>query len=111
MMMRKCYFILLSCLFLLSCNNQSTYDYLMLHPSELEKAYSACQVKDSPSCENIKRAAHDMGEFTYELATHPEQFGKNIMALQQSMSKQNETYHEQCMKLKIMYAILASQGP
>lgn len=111
-------FMMLLCLFLTACNNKLSYDYLVLHPHTLEKAYSECQMNDTPSCQEIKRAAHDMGELIYEQAADPEEFGKKIIALQQQLQleqKQNKDarniYDEHLKKLQIMYAIVASHGP
>ncbi len=85
-----------------------------MHPAELQTAYSACQINDTPSCVVIKQAAHDMGELIYEQTSDPEQFGKKIMALQsqlQLMQKNTEIYDKQLKKLQMMYAVMGSQGP
>lgn len=110
--------MILSCLFLTSCDNTFTYDYLVMHPAELQTAYSACLIKENPSCVVIKQAAHDIGDVIYEQTSDPEQFGKKIMALQQqlqAMPKNTEVdrklYEEQLRKLQMMYAVLGSQGP
>lgn len=114
----KISFLMLSCLFLTSCNNTLTYDYLVMHPAELQTAYSSCQIDDTSSCVVIKQAAHDIGELIYEQTSDPEQFGKKIMVLQeqlQVMQKNAEVdhkvYDEQLKKLQMMYAVLGLQGP
>jgi hypothetical protein len=107
-------FLMLFCLFLTSCNHTLTYDYFVMHPKELETAYSACQMNDTSSCVVIKQAAHDVGELIYEQTSDPEQFGKKIMALQaqlQVMQKNSKIYDEQLKKLQMMYAVMGSQGP
>ncbi len=117
-MLAKISFITLCCLFLASCNDTSSYDYLILHPDKLEQAYSACQTKDDPACKAIKQAAHDMAELMYYQASDPEKFGKSVILLQQqmqAMEQHNEmnsqAYREQLEKLQMMYAILAMHGP
>lgn len=114
----KMCFSMLPCLFLISCNNTLTYDYLVMHPAELQAAYSACQINDSSSCVVIKQAAHDVGELIYQQTSDPELFGKKIMVLQQQlqiMPKNTEAerkiYDEKLKKLQMMYALVASQGP
>lgn len=114
----KICFLMLSCLFLISCNNTVSYDYLVMHPAELQTAYSNCLVSAAPSCVVVKQAAHDMGELIYEQTSDPELFGKKIMALQEqllTMKKNTEVerkaYDEQVKKLQMMYAVLGSQGP
>jgi hypothetical protein len=114
----KISFTMLSCLFLASCNDTLTYDYLIMHPNELETAYSACQIDNASSCEVIKQAAHDMSELIYEQASDPEKFGKSIITLQQQLQvmKKNsdvsrQAYDQQLKKLQIMYAVVASHGP
>lgn len=111
-------FMMLFFLFLTGCNNTLTYDYLVMHPKELEKSYSACQMNDTSSCVVIKQAAHDVGELIYEQTSDPELFGKKIMALQtklQAMQKNNnmdnKIYDEQLEKLQMMYAVMGAQGP
>lgn len=111
-------FLMLSCLFLISCNNTLTYDYFVMHPLELQTAYSDCQINDNPSCVMIKQAAHDVGELIYEQTSEPELFGRKVMVLQQQlqvMPKNTEAerkmYDEQFRKLQMMYAVLGSQGP
>jgi hypothetical protein len=107
-----------SSLLLLGCSESVTYDYLVMHPKKLELAYSTCQLSNTLSCDMVKQAAHDMGELIYEHENNPETFGKNIMSLQQqlqTMRQQNnfdrQAYDAQLKKLKIMYAVAASQGP
>lgn len=110
--------VVLSCLFISACDDKLTYEYLILHPNMLEQAYSECQINDVAACQEIKRAAHEMGELVYEQASHPEEFGKRILTLQRQMqvSRKNEEqaahqYDEQSKQLQMMYAIVASHGP
>jgi len=105
-------------LLLLSCSNTSSYDYFIMHPNELQKAYSACQINETSRCVVVKQAAHDVSEVIYEQTRDPEQFGKKIMILQaelEMMKKNNaadrKTYEEQLKKLQLMYAVLGAQGP
>jgi hypothetical protein len=114
----KISFLMLTCLFLNSCNNTLTYDYLVMHPAELQTAYSACQINDTSSCVVIKQAAHDVGEVIYEQTSNPELFGKKIMVLQQQLQiipknteAERKIYDEKFKKLQMMYAVLGSQGP
>jgi hypothetical protein len=120
--------IVLCCFVLSNCNNELTYNYLVLHLNKLEEAYSNCQIQDAPTCSEIKRAAHDMGEIAYEQSKDPELFGQRIMEQQwllQKLSKKlnaeksaqdsrqavREKYDEQFQKLQMMYAVVASHGP
>jgi len=129
--MKKYIFTILLCVFSQSCSSSDlSYDYLILHPKKLEKAYKSCEATFTEKCREVERAAKDFTILSYTRARDPQKFGKSILhlqentaklykeylALKKSSDKQKaelifKDYQEQIKKLNVLYAVVASTGP
>jgi hypothetical protein len=64
--------------------------YYSLHPNALQKAITACPQKPSStvSCEQLKNIASRVNDLAYQLRLNPQGYGKEILALQETIGKQ-----------------------
>ena len=117
--------------FLAGCQQQqSTYDYYMVHPKELKKEYTQCQTSKAPHCEEVARAADDFSKLLEEESNDPEALGQRIIQMQQELNtlaenyseaqktgdpKQiqftEEAYRDAKKKLDILYAVVGMRSP
>lgn len=69
-------------------NNDSSYNYLLLHPRELKHEMASCQDevtatgKIPPHCEVVIKAADQMLALAEDQQKHPEKFGQKILRAQ-----------------------------
>jgi hypothetical protein len=75
---------------LTSCSKNE--DYYRLHPKELQQAVNACPNKQpqSMTCQQLEALAKRMNMLAYQLQMSPQGFGKKILALQETIAKEQE---------------------
>lgn len=80
MVSKKVLVISLLCL-LAGCKPGLTPDYLMSHPSALEKELARCNLsqEETQYCTDIKELAHEFVLLSNERALNPEGFGKTVL--------------------------------
>ncbi|KTC78401.1 hypothetical protein [Legionella brunensis] len=87
--MRKCLFLI--CLSILStaCSAQDEA-YYRQNPQALQQAVKNCPNKKPTqiSCEQLAILAESVNELAYQLQINPQAFGKKILALQETLAKQ-----------------------
>lgn len=64
--------------------------YYRLHPNALQKAITACPQKQpaNVTCEQLRTIASRVNELAYQLRLNPQGYGKEILALQEAIAKQ-----------------------
>ncbi len=64
--------------------------YYSLHPDTLQQALKNCpdQQPKGASCEQLKVVAVRVNELVYQLRENPQDYGKQILALQETVAKQ-----------------------
>ncbi len=87
--MNKCLVILFVILGLTSCSAKNEH-YYTSHPNELQQAIKACPKRQSQglTCEELEALANRMNKLAYQLQLSPQGFGKRIMALQETIVKE-----------------------
>ncbi len=105
--------ILITIAFLLvGCSQQDlTYQYLMQHPVELERAAIRCQTSDATACDVVQHAAEDFSALINQRAKDPQLFGERILQAQEALEKLTVTdpaYHEQDAKVRVLLAVVAA---
>lgn len=82
--------------FLISCNENRTYDYYMQHPAVLKQAIKECQsslekTKDqAEQCEIVMYAAANIMSLISEQQANPEKFGQRILEAQATYVKMKQ---------------------
>jgi hypothetical protein len=68
-----------------------TERYYNLHPDALQKAIAACPQKQprDVSCDQLKVIALRVNKLAYQLRLNPQEYGKEILALQEAIAKQD----------------------
>ncbi|MCW8469160.1 hypothetical protein OQJ19_00610 [Fluoribacter gormanii] len=87
--MNKCFVALLVILGLTSCSAKNEH-YYKSHPNELQQAIKACPERQPQgmSCEQLEALANRMNKLAYQLQLSPQGFGKKIMALQETIVRE-----------------------
>jgi hypothetical protein len=87
--MNKYLVVILIALGLNSCNGKKE-PYYMSHPKELQKAMQACpnQQPQGLSCQQIEQISNRLNSLAYQLQSNPQGFGNKILAMQQTIAKQ-----------------------
>jgi hypothetical protein len=83
-------YLFMACtLFLVACSSRDEYYYLT-HPQALQNAVKNCPEKQSSelSCNQLTNIAITTNDLVFQLQTHPQGFGKKILALQETIAKQ-----------------------
>lgn len=64
--------------------------YYRSHPKELQQAMSACplQKPQGMTCQQIEELGNRMNRLAYQLQSNPQGFGGRILALQETIAKQ-----------------------
>ena len=67
--------------------------YYSLHPNVLQDAITECSNKPSKDvdCEQLKVIASKVNELAYQLRLNAQEYGKEILALQETIAKQEMT--------------------
>ncbi|MDP3704303.1 MAG: hypothetical protein Q8R24_00145 [Legionellaceae bacterium] len=65
-------------------------NYYAMNPKEMQKALAACpaQQPDNVSCEQLNHMATHVNDLVMELRLDPQAFGRNILAMQETIAKQ-----------------------
>lgn len=89
--MNNCWLVLLVLLGLTSCSTKKD-QYYQTHPHEMQQAVEACPVKQPQgmTCEQLDLLAKRMNTLAYQLQLSPQGFGKKIMALQETIAREQE---------------------
>lgn len=87
--MNKSLAVLFIILGLTSCSAKNEH-YYKAHPNELQQALKACPNKQPVglTCEQLESLASRMNKLAYQLQLSPQSFGKKIMALQETIAKE-----------------------
>ncbi|STY29008.1 secreted endonuclease [Legionella wadsworthii] len=87
--MNKTLAVFLVILGLTSCSAKNEH-YYKSHPNELQQALKACPNRQPPgmTCEQLEELANRMNKLAYQLQLSPQGFGKKIMALQETIVKE-----------------------
>jgi hypothetical protein len=74
---------------LVSCSIKDQ-QYYMSHPKELQEVLKRCPKEEPPgvSCSRLSQLAEKMGSLAYQLQSSPQGFGSKILALQETIAKQ-----------------------
>lgn len=106
---------------------ERSHDYLLQHPSQLEKELSRCRdgSEYTSYCDMVKRTAEQYSALSNLRTEDPENFGKQILLtemelikLQKAAADQNATaeeqrkakaaYEEQKVKLQTLFAVVSA---
>ncbi len=70
--------------------------YYRAHPVALQDALTKCpdQQPAGLSCQQLKDIALRLNELAYQLRMNPQDFGKQILALQETIAKQENTLQQ-----------------
>lgn len=87
--MNKCLVTLLVILGLTACSARDKH-YYQAHPNELQQALSVCpeQQPRGLTCQQLAVLAERMNKLAYQLQLSPQDFGKKIIVLQESIFRQ-----------------------
>jgi hypothetical protein len=88
-MMKKYILLLFITQSVIACTSNSE-NYYLDHPHNLRKAVQACPATPPKhfSCEQIIKMEQRMQDLAYALQENPQQFGIAILAIQQTIAKQ-----------------------
>ena len=91
-----------------------TYDFLMQHPTVLQKEITRCQDNNSAECAVLNQAAHDFLQLINDRRDDPEEFGQQVMQVQTRLAElarqpgNKDEYQQQEKKLLTLYAVIAA---
>lgn len=87
--MKKYSMVVMFTVFLTACQNADE-QYYWNNPMALKKALSQCAQKSAKglNCQKLQAIAQEMETLAYELRVSPQNFGKKIIALQESVAKE-----------------------
>ncbi|QMT59987.1 MULTISPECIES: hypothetical protein [unclassified Legionella] len=87
--MNKCLIALWVIFGLTSCSAKNEH-YYKSHPNELQQAIKACPERQPQgmTCKELEVLANRMNKLAYQLQLSPQGFGKKIMALQETIIKE-----------------------
>ena len=71
-------------------------NYYRQHPGELQQALNKCpaQKPKDISCDQLKVVALRVNELGYQLRMNPQEFGKQILVLQETLAKQQKALQQ-----------------
>jgi hypothetical protein len=86
---REWFILCMVSLCLMGCSPHDA-QYFKLHPKDLQVAIASCpsRAPELVSCDALHQIAIEVNEMVYELRMSPQEFGKSILALQESIGKQ-----------------------
>lgn len=86
----KFLFLLCASFLLIACSTPNE-QYYRLNPDVLQKALKQCPEKQPSGlgCEKLAAVAEEMNRLAFQLQSNPQAFGKKILALQETMAKQD----------------------
>lgn len=89
--MNKCLLAVLIILGLTSCVQKDEH-YYQMHPNELQQAIKSCpqHPPQGMTCSKVQEIAGRMNDLAYQLQQSPQGFGAKIIALQETIAKQQE---------------------
>ena len=86
--------LLLTVLFSVSATACAAHDksYFKVHPKSLQEAIAKCPAVSPKmvSCEELHLIAIKVNEYVYSLRMSPQEYGKSILALQETIAKQSD---------------------
>lgn len=132
------FFLIGMSLSLVSCyQKETTYDYLLQHPADVQTLLSQCDGNSSKECENARRAEQDFQTLMHDRDQDPEKFGQRILAaeydlvqkrhalelakaefkthpekteLKQNIDSLSDAYQSQLQSVNTMLAIISVSG-
>ena len=105
--MNKYLVAVLICFGLASCRMNDTH-YYELHPVELQAAVKACPgtAPQGVTCEELQLLARRMNGLAYQLQANPQDFGKKILTLQQTIADQENQLKKEGISPKLQASIV-----
>lgn len=87
--MYRCFFLVLASLWVAACSAHDEH-YYQLHPKLLQGAIEQCSLQSTAdmNCEHLKDIALRINQSAYQLRMDPQGYGKQILSLQELISKQ-----------------------
>lgn len=100
--MNKCFVVILIILGLTSCAAKNKH-YYQSHPKELQQAVKACPEKQPKglTCNQLEELAIQMNRLAYQLQFAPQGFGKKIIALQETIAREEEQIKKETNNLDL----------
>jgi len=88
--------LIIMSLWVVACSAHDDH-YYSLHPDALQQALKKCpeQQPSQISCAQLKDVADRVNALAYELRLNPQDFGKQILVLQQTVAKQESVLQQQ----------------
>ena len=92
--MIKYFILVMASLWVVACMAHDER-YYNLHPNALQKVIAECPQKQPTgiSCEQLKNIASQVNDLAYQLRLSPQGYGKEILALQEMIAKQEGLLH------------------
>jgi hypothetical protein len=93
-MRRSWFWICVISTVLVACSTQDE-NYYRLNPQALQQAIKGCPNKQTGgiNCEQLIAVASSVNKLAYQLQINPQEFGKQILFLQQNLAKQRSALH------------------
>ena len=84
--------------------------YYSVHPVELQKALTQCSTNKSIklSCEQLKEIAAKVNKLAYQLRLDPQEFGKQILLLQENIAKLESSLKDTSPSPELMPLLIES---
>ena len=87
--MLKKIILTLSTLWMVSCSAHDEH-YFTTHPQALQSSLHQCEMQnaDDAKCQKLKAIASRLNDLALQLRSNPQDFGKQILVLQQTVAQQ-----------------------
>jgi hypothetical protein len=87
--------ILMFSICLSSCSEHNE-NYYLKHPSSMQQALDKCPEQSplSMSCEQLANTAYRINTYVIKLRSNPQQFGKEILILQEKIAEQDKSLQD-----------------
>jgi hypothetical protein len=85
--------------------------YYRLHPNALQDVISQCSNKQSKGvdCDQLNAIASQVNALAYQLRLDAQGYGKDILALQESIAKQEMTLHDAPNQAEIQKSLIENR--
>lgn len=102
----KSLFLICISVLLTACAVQDEH-YYRTNPKALDQAVKNCPAQQPPklSCSQLAAIALSMNELAYQLQMNPQGFGKQILALQESLAKKEGQLQKEPAQVELKAAI------
>ena len=114
--MRRILFLAGTMLLLSACGETRDISYYGQHPAALQQAMYACPAvnPEGVTCDALMPLAREMQQLTLDLRRNPQQFGQQIIALQNTLATSTDarekTERELTMRLALVKWLLSPGG-